>query len=97
MQIPDCTLECNHTGTLLFLIIGNLCLMNLYLHNIGDLYGKVPVMRGDALLSDPGYRVDYVLTNPPFGKKSSITFTNEEEEQEEEDLVYNRFPDDQLE
>ena len=32
----------------------------------------------------------YVLTNPPFGKKSSITFTNEEEEQEEEDLVYNR-------
>ena len=64
--------------------------MNLYLHNIGDLYGKVPVMRGDALLSDPGYRVDYVLTNPPFGKKSSITFTNEEEEQEEEDLVYNR-------
>lgn len=67
-----------------------LCLMNLYLHNIGDLYGKVPVMRGDALLSDPGYRVDYVLTNPPFGKKSSITFTNEEEEQEEEDLVYNR-------
>lgn len=36
------------------------------------------------------YRVDYVLTNPPFGKKSSITFTNEENEQEEEDLVYNR-------
>ena len=34
--------------------------------------------------------VDYVLTNPPFGKKSSITFTNEEGEQEEEDLVYNR-------
>ena len=31
-----------------------------------------------------------VLTNPPFGKKSSITFTNEEGEQEEEDLVYNR-------
>ena len=30
------------------------------------------------------------LANPPFGKKSSITFTNEEGEQEEEDLVYNR-------
>lgn len=67
-----------------------LCLMNLYLHNIGDIYGNVPVALGDALLSDPGIRVDYVMTNPPFGKKSSITFTNEEGEQEEEDLVYNR-------
>ncbi len=67
-----------------------MCLMNLYLHNIGDIYGKVPVTQGDSLLTDPGYRVDYVLTNPPFGKKSSLTFTNEEGEQEEEDLVYNR-------
>lgn len=67
-----------------------LCLMNLYLHNIGDIYGNVPVTLGDALLNDPGIRVDYVMTNPPFGKKSSITFTNEEGEQEEEDLVYNR-------
>ena len=65
-------------------------LMNLYLHNIGDIYGNVPVTLGDALLTDPGYRVDYVMTNPPFGKRSSITFTNEDNEQEEEDLVYNR-------
>ncbi len=67
-----------------------LCLMNLFLHNIGDIYGTVPVTRNDALLSDPGERFDYVLTNPPFGKKSSMTFTNEEGEQEKEDLVYNR-------
>lgn len=67
-----------------------LCLMNLYLHNIGDIYGNVSVTLGDALLTDPGDRFDYVLTNPPFGKKSSITFTNEEGEQEAEDLVYNR-------
>ena len=67
-----------------------LCLMNLYLHNIGDIYGNVPVSLGDALLTDPGIRVDYVLTNPPFGKKSSITFTNEEGEQQDEELVYNR-------
>ena len=67
-----------------------LCLMNLYLHNIGDIYGTIPVTLGDALLTDSGTRVDYVLTNPPFGKKSSITFTNEEGEQEDEDLVYNR-------
>ena len=67
-----------------------LCLMNLYLHNIGDIYGNIPVTLGDALLMDSGERYDYVLTNPPFGKKSSITFTNEEGEQEDEDLVYNR-------
>ena len=67
-----------------------LCLMNLYLHNIGDIYGNIPVTLGDALLIDSGERYDYVLTNPPFGKKSSITFTNEEGEQEDENLVYNR-------
>jgi type I restriction enzyme M protein len=64
--------------------------MNLYLHNIGDIYGEIPVELGDSLLTDPGTSYDYVLTNPPFGKKSSITFTNEEGEQEDEDLVYNR-------
>jgi type I restriction enzyme M protein len=67
-----------------------MCLMNLFLHNVGDLDGQVSITRNDALLSDPGDRFDYVLTNPPFGKKSSMTFTNEEGEQEKEDLVYNR-------
>ena len=77
-------------GTELVVSTFKLCLMNLFLHNIGDIYGKLPVAQNDALLFDPGYRVDYVLTNPPFGKKSSITLTNEEGEQEQEDLVYNR-------
>ena len=77
-------------GTELVSTTFKLALMNLYLHNIGDIYGEVPVVRGDALLTDPGYRVDYVLTNPPFGKKSSLTFTNEKGEEEEDDLVYNR-------
>ena len=67
-----------------------LALMNLYLHNIGDIYGDVPITRGDALIADPGDRYDYVLTNPPFGTKSSISFTNEAGEEEDEELVYNR-------
>ncbi|MBO4292727.1 MAG: SAM-dependent DNA methyltransferase, partial [Lachnospiraceae bacterium] len=67
-----------------------MCLMNLYLHNIGDIYKGSQIKLGDALLTDPGYRVDYVLTNPPFGKKSSITAVNDAGETEEEDLVYNR-------
>lgn len=67
-----------------------LCLMNLFMHNISDIDGKSPITRNDALLSDPGERFDYVLTNPPFGKKASLTITNEDGEQEDEDLVYNR-------
>jgi type I restriction enzyme M protein len=67
-----------------------LCLMNLFLHNISDFEGTPPITRADSLLADPGDRFDYILTNPPFGKKSSLTFTNEEGEQESEDRVYNR-------
>lgn len=67
-----------------------MCLMNLYLHNIGDIYKESLIQNNDALLRDPGYRVDYVLTNPPFGRKSSITAVNDEGETEEEELVYNR-------
>ncbi len=67
-----------------------LCLMNLFLHSIGDFESENFISPNDALVSDTGLRVDYVLTNPPFGKKSSMTFTNEAGEQEREDLVYNR-------
>ncbi|HWQ95798.1 MAG TPA: class I SAM-dependent DNA methyltransferase [Candidatus Methylomirabilis sp.] len=67
-----------------------LCLMNMFLHNIGDIDGEPSISSMDSLVSDSGERYDYVLTNPPFGKKSSLTFTNEEGEQEKEDLVYNR-------
>ena len=67
-----------------------LCLMNLFLHNIGDIENEPLITRNDSLLSDPGERFDYVLTNPPFGKKSSMTFTNEAGEDEKEDLVYER-------
>ncbi len=67
-----------------------LCLMNLFLHNIGDIESENLISPADSLVADSGLRVDYVLTNPPFGKKSSMTFTNDEGEQEKEDLTYNR-------
>lgn len=67
-----------------------LCLMNLFIHNIGDIDSENAISPNDSLVADPGVRYDYVLTNPPFGKKSSMTFTNEEGEQEREDLTYNR-------
>lgn len=67
-----------------------LCLMNLFLHNIGEIDGDSLIASTDALIASPSQTVDYVLANPPFGKKSSMTFTNEDGEQEKEDLVYNR-------
>ena len=67
-----------------------LCLMNLFLHNIGEIDGDSLIASTDALVAQPSQTFDYVLANPPFGKKSSMTFTNEEGEQEKEDLVYNR-------
>ncbi|RQW27164.1 SAM-dependent DNA methyltransferase [Rhodobacteraceae bacterium CH30] len=67
-----------------------LCLMNLFLHNIGELEGEPSVARSDALIAEPARKVDYVLANPPFGKKSSMTITNEEGEEDKEALVYQR-------
>lgn len=67
-----------------------LCLMNLFLHNIGELDGEPSVDRSDALVSEPKQNVDYVLANPPFGRKSSMTFTNEEGEEDKDSLTYER-------
>ncbi len=67
-----------------------MCLMNMYLHNIGEIDGDTPINSADALIADDGLRVDYVLANPPFGKKSSMTSTNEAGEAEKQDMSYNR-------
>lgn len=67
-----------------------LALMNLFLHNIGDIDSDNFISPADALIAPAPDRYDYVLANPPFGKKSSQTFTNEEGEQEKEELTYNR-------
>lgn len=67
-----------------------LALMNLFLHNIGDIDADNSISPADALIAPPDRQFDYVLANPPFGKKSSQTFTNTEGEQEKEDLTYNR-------
>ncbi|MEX1071412.1 MAG: N-6 DNA methylase, partial [Anaerolineales bacterium] len=58
---------------------------NLYLHGVGVNGGEVneersPIHVADALALAPGDHFDMVLTNPPFGKKSSVTFVNEEGE-----------------
>ena len=68
-----------------------LALMNMFLHNIGDIIGESMISPNDSLIAPSREHYDYVLTNPPFGKKSSMTFTNvENDEEEKEDLTYNR-------
>jgi len=70
-----------------------LAAMNLYLHGVGN--DSSPVHQGDALAGDPGKRFNVVLTNPPFGKKSSYTVvgedgqvTTERENYEREDFKF---------
>lgn len=78
-------------GTELVQSTYRLCLMNLFLHGIGDIHSdQTNINRADSLLTKPSESYDYVLANPPFGKKSSLTLTNEEGEEESEELVYSR-------
>ena len=53
-----------------------LCAMNLYLHGIGN--GGSPVQQRDSLATDLGQRYKVILTNPPFGKKSSFKVVGED-------------------
>lgn len=65
-----------------------LCAMNLYLHGVGN--GDSPVVQGDALAADPGERYKVVLTNPPFGKKSSYQVVGEDGSVSTERETYER-------
>jgi len=67
-----------------------LCAMNLVLHGIGPTNGDSvapPIEKADSLAAPAGARFDMVLTNPPFGRKSSVLVISEEGEEEREDLT----------
>lgn len=63
-----------------------LCAMNLLLHGITAAEAESPIRVDDALKADPGLRFEMVLTNPPFGKKSSVTIVGENGESRRDDL-----------
>ncbi|WP_295437352.1 class I SAM-dependent DNA methyltransferase [uncultured Thiodictyon sp.] len=67
-----------------------LCLMNMLLHSIGEIDGDGMISSQDALVAPSDRTYDYVLANPPFGKKSAMSFTNEEGEEDTDELTYNR-------
>ena len=64
-----------------------LCAINLYLHGVG---GEDSITVGDALIGRGSREYNMILTNPPFGKKSSVTIVNEEGDQEREALTIAR-------
>ena len=71
-----------------------LCAMNLYLHDVTGTHTadgfESPVHVADALLQHPGTYADVVLSNPPFGKKSSVTVIGEDGTAQRRTLSYER-------
>ena len=71
-----------------------LCAMNLFLHGVtGKQTGagfESPVVVADALAEHPGTYYDVVLSNPPFGKKSSVTVIGEDGTAQRQTLSYER-------
>ena len=69
--------------------VARLCAMNLLLHGIGSQEFE-PIVVTDSLAADPGERFELVLTNPPFGKKSSITIVADDGKAVKERETYER-------
>jgi type I restriction enzyme M protein len=70
--------------------VGRMCAMNVYLHGIGGTgtNGRVVVHTGhDSLAAPWNDEYSLILANPPFGKKQSLLFVNEEGDTEKEDQV----------
>ena len=67
-----------------------LCAMNLLLHGIGRPEGDSLITVDDALRTAPSDHFNVVLTNPPFGKKSSYKVITAEGDAESEAMSYLR-------
>jgi type I restriction enzyme M protein len=67
-----------------------LAAMNLILHGIGKPNGPSLIEVKDALLAAPPERYSVVLSNPPFGRKSSITMVGADGREAREDREIER-------
>jgi len=67
-----------------------LAAMNLLLHGIGTPRGESPIEVKDSLIADPGTRHTVVLSNPPFGRKSSLTMVGADGREAREDREIER-------
>jgi type I restriction enzyme M protein len=73
------------TGNEIVPMAARLCVMNLYLHGVNGLTN--PISPDDSLKNNPGAIYDMVLTNPPFGKKSSEKILTEEGKTAKKDMT----------
>lgn len=69
--------------------VARLCAMNLFLHGIGT-DPKHPAISIFDSLESPAEPVDMVLTNPPFGKKSSFTIIGADGRSQTDRISYER-------
>jgi type I restriction enzyme M protein len=67
-----------------------LCAMNLLLHGISAPESSPVITVDDSLRSAPSEHFDMVLTNPPFGRRSSYRVINAAGDAEREDMSYLR-------
>ena len=68
--------------------VGRMCAMNLSLHGIGGDRDKIVIHPGhDSLAAPWSKEYSMVLANPPFGKKQSLLFVNEEGDMEKDDQI----------
>src|SRR4051794_24640253 len=67
-----------------------LAAMNLLLHGIGTADGQSLIDVKDSLIADPGQRWSVVLSNPPFGRKSSLTMVGADGREVREDTEIER-------
>ena len=90
---PDQLAHLNHDALRGWEIVNStarLCVMNLYLHGIGHASDDSPIEVEDSLANRPAQTFDVVLANPPFGKKSSVTFITEKGEAKKEAITIER-------
>jgi type I restriction enzyme M protein len=69
--------------------VARLCAMNLFLHGIGTDH-KHPVISISDSLESKAEPVDMVLTNPPFGKKSSFIIIGADGKNQTDKISYKR-------
>ncbi len=85
-EIKD--LKDNFSGNEIVAMAARLCVMNLYLHGLEP--EESPIKLQDSLKKNPGMIYDMILTNPPFGKKSSETIVTDEGDIGKQTLTYSR-------
>jgi len=81
-------LKDNFSGNEIVPMAARLCVMNLYLHGLEP--EESPIKLEDSLKKNPGMIYDMILTNPPFGKKSSETIVTDEGDIGKQTLTYAR-------